>query len=518
MKAVYWYSILPILKAQSVSLQLENEDLNAKFLQSIKADSDYLKSSNSQTCSQNPFQCFFKLSGTSCDTAVKDFNSDNWTKAFPWEYTTPCNVASLILFNLNFEKISGVTFNYVINILSLLRKNNIGNSELLATTKLTEAFDRNQWAKLSNTIKETFSDRGFDEDSITKQADEFTDIYKVARIFCELDDENNLSQLTDFDWITYTDDSRQLYDRVDKCTQPRSYTDEIVSNSDYYFCKSSLGDTKTCTDKKVGFCDLSKNIRFSNVSGCLGTTIIPAVDNSWKLIVGLCVGIGVPFLILVAVLIYCFQRRRRMPAGLKRVSVYRKEIRKENKENPTWSLSKIDQKHMATKKDFKLIMDDKHRLGSGEFADVYICDLRMPNGNRKVAAKYVKDPSRRHIVPEILIGYQLRDHKNILSVLKIYWPDKGENLQPLIFYPLMEAGDVEKFVKKHCDSKTLKLCHCFDFMLQLSRGLAFMHSPKHRVYHGDLAIRNLMLKPTTDSNSLSGFELKIIGNLSNNIL
>ena len=131
----------------------------------------------------------------------------------------------------------------------------------------------------------------------------------------------------------------------------------------------------------------------------------------WKLIVGLAVGLGLPFLIVIGLAIYYWFFREPVDPSIKRVSVYRKQIRDSDEE---FNLSLLDSAAFVKKSDFSYSTDN--RLGSGEFADVYKATLK----NKTYAAKLIKNPSRKDIVPEINIGYLLRGHENLLGVERVY--------------------------------------------------------------------------------------------------
>lgn len=69
-------------------------------------------------------------------------------------------------------------------------------------------------------------------------------------------------------------------------------------------------------------------------------------------------------------------------------------------------------------------------------------------------------------------------------------------------------GDVEKFIK---NSKSISVKTAFDFMLQTAKGLGYMHCSikggKKPIFHGDLAVRNLLLQK--DESKPSGYVIKV---------
>ncbi|KAF9526399.1 kinase-like domain-containing protein [Crepidotus variabilis] len=144
-------------------------------------------------------------------------------------------------------------------------------------------------------------------------------------------------------------------------------------------------------------------------------------------------------------------------------------------------------------------------VGGGAFGDVYKTDLAMSKSRepKPVVVKTLRcfqtdlensEKKKRlesTLRREIRVWKDLR-HANIIPLLGLAVGFRGSPF-PAMVCPLMEGGTLEKYLRVHRDSLTLK--ERFQLLLDIVEGLDYLHAKS--VIHGDLTHANILISGGT---------------------
>ena len=403
----------PIISTTVNDLRIKAAEAFAEVLFSLQSDQNYLL----KTLPENSIIFLFKNHNCetqtdtgciSCNKAANDFNSRiGWDNNF-FETYKECHPLLFVSKNINFLRVSGIT---LVDVMQFLKANvdlqvfQEGEASNLANNIIMQ----NQWGHISAIVSKQYPESALTYDTLKLDGSTYENVYAISKSLCGKTDASKLSKI---DYFEFYKKVTQIQDRRNECYN--QWASMYIEHINYMAC---LG-TSVCTKQPNDFCDLEISITTATneiseqKQECDVKILKTSTPRSyWKLIVGLAVGLGLPFLIVIGLAIYYWFFREPVDPSIKRVSVYRKQIRDSDEE---FNLSSLDSAAFVKKSDFSYSTDN--RLGSGEFADVYKATLK----NKTYAAKLIKNPSRKDIVPEINIGYLLRGHENLLGVERVY--------------------------------------------------------------------------------------------------
>uniref|UniRef100_A0A915Q2Q4 Protein kinase domain-containing protein n=1 Tax=Setaria digitata TaxID=48799 RepID=A0A915Q2Q4_9BILA len=104
-------------------------------------------------------------------------------------------------------------------------------------------------------------------------------------------------------------------------------------------------------------------------------------------------------------------------------------------------------------------------LGSGAFGAVYRGKLKTVDGQKVVS------------------------HPNVTRFYGFCYDETKE--YALLTFELMDIGSLAEFMKAH--EYSISANECIDFLIQIARGMAHLHSLDPPIVHGDLAARNVLI-------------------------
>uniref|UniRef100_A0A8L7TCV1 Bm6151, isoform e n=1 Tax=Brugia malayi TaxID=6279 RepID=A0A8L7TCV1_BRUMA len=132
-------------------------------------------------------------------------------------------------------------------------------------------------------------------------------------------------------------------------------------------------------------------------------------------------------------------------------------------------------------------------LGSGAFGAVYRGKLETVEGEVNVAIKKLKMvvPEADHRQPwisemEIL---QVISHPNVTKFYGFCYNETKE--YAMLTFELVDIGSLADFMKEH--EYNISANEHVDFLTQIARGMAHLHSLDPPIVHGDLAARNVLI-------------------------
>ncbi|VDK70983.1 unnamed protein product [Litomosoides sigmodontis] len=132
-------------------------------------------------------------------------------------------------------------------------------------------------------------------------------------------------------------------------------------------------------------------------------------------------------------------------------------------------------------------------LGSGAFGAVYRGKLVTVDGEVNVAIKKLKvaasDAERRQPWISEMEVLQVIGHPNVTKFYGFCYTETKE--YAMLTFELMDIGSLADFMKAH--EYNISANEHVDFLTQIARGMAHLHSLDPPVVHGDLAARNVLI-------------------------
>ncbi|KAL3990672.1 Protein tyrosine kinase family protein [Acanthocheilonema viteae] len=132
-------------------------------------------------------------------------------------------------------------------------------------------------------------------------------------------------------------------------------------------------------------------------------------------------------------------------------------------------------------------------LGSGAFGAVYRGKLETADGEVNVAIKKLKMTAsdaehRQPWISEMEI-LQVISHPNVTKFYGFCYDETKE--YAMLTFELMDIGSLADFIKAH--EYNISANEHVDFLTQIARGMAHLHSLDPPIVHGDLAARNVLI-------------------------
>mmetsp|Transcript_23418 Transcript_23418/g.43095 ORF Transcript_23418/g.43095 Transcript_23418/m.43095 type:complete len:483 (+) Transcript_23418:53-1501(+) len=135
------------------------------------------------------------------------------------------------------------------------------------------------------------------------------------------------------------------------------------------------------------------------------------------------------------------------------------------------------------------------KVGSGNFSDVYLMQLKLPT-SASVAIKVLQlsPTTEAKIRHEALVMSKLRDHPNVVKLLDVfYWPQRmaeaagrGPPYVCIVMQPVLGAMPLSRFIMQ--ESSLVKACP--QILHQIAGALGYVH--EHQVIHRDVWSDNVL--------------------------
>ncbi|VDP12584.1 unnamed protein product [Onchocerca flexuosa] len=124
-------------------------------------------------------------------------------------------------------------------------------------------------------------------------------------------------------------------------------------------------------------------------------------------------------------------------------------------------------------------------LGTGAFGAVYRGKLETIN----VAIKKLKLVASEADHRQLNKSFQIISHPNVMKFYGFCYDETKEHV--MLTFELMDIGSLADFMKAH--EYNISENEHVDFLTQIARGMAHLHSFNPPIVHGDLAARNVLL-------------------------